>query len=130
MSIKIVLLYLLIQFIVQYIAYKPVRDLLFKIHSKYIKTIPWIKIEFVVLNIIVSLFVLLFTGRGGMTGMTNTFASVLLGFVMAIDYVVYIKSIKSGQYYRNQAKKALQEQKYKEDIERLQNNIKRLQSAL
>lgn len=100
MSITVLLVYLVIQFVVQYIMYKPVRNLLFRIHSKYKGTIPFLKIEFFILNIMVSLFVFMFTGRGGMTGMTNTFASVLLGLCMTVDYKLYAHSISTGKYYK------------------------------
>ena len=102
MSITVLLTYLLIQFLVQYIMYRPIRNFLFSVHSVYRRTIPFIKVEFFIINILVSLFVFVFTGRGGMTGMTNTFASVLLGIVMTIDYKLYCKHIISGKYYEDQ----------------------------
>ena len=110
MNISVIILYLFIQFVVQYMFYAPVRDLLFKAHSKVRRTIPFIKIEFFILNLLVSLLVLLFTGRGGMTGMTNTFASVILGLIMYIDYKFYVRDIISGWYY----KKAEREEKIKQ----------------
>lgn len=102
MNLTVLLTYLVIQFIVQYIMYRPVRNFLFSIHSVYRRTIPFIKVEFFILNILVSLFVFVFTGRGGMTGMTNTFASVILGIIMSIDYKLYCKNIISGKYYEDQ----------------------------
>ena len=102
MSLSILVIYLLIQFVVQYIMYQPVKNWLFKIHSKCRKTIPLIKVEFFIINILISLFVFVFTGRGGMTGMTNTFASVPLGIIMTIDYKLYCKGIISGMYYKDQ----------------------------
>ena len=102
MSLTVLLSYLAIQFLVQYIMYRPIRNFLFSVHSVYRRTIPFIKVEFFILNILVSLFVFVFTGRGGMTGMTNTFASVLLGIIMTIDYKLYCKNIISGKYYKDQ----------------------------
>ena len=118
MSVTVLLAYLLIQFVVQYIMYNPVKNFLFKIHSKYRNTIPFIKVEFFVLNILVSLFVFVFTGRGGMTGMTNTFASVLLGVVMAIQYKCYVRDIISGKYYKDLEREAKIRQRQKEILAR------------
>lgn len=114
MSMSVIILYLFIQFVVQYMFYNPVKNFLFKIHSKYRKTISWIKIEFFIVNLIVSLAVLLFTGRGGMTGMTNTFASVILGIVMYIDYNFYVRDIISGEYYKKQKEEEFKKKRQKE----------------
>ena len=112
MNITVLLTYLAIQFLVQYIMYRPIRNFLFSVHSNWRKTIPFIKVEFFILNILVSLFVFVFTGRGGMTGMTNTFASVLLGIVMVINYKTYCNNIISGKYYKDKQreKELLQKQ--------------------
>lgn len=104
MNTNVLIIYLVIQLIVQYMFYVPVRNMLFKLHSKFVKTIPWIGFEFFVVNLIVSIVVLLFTGRGGMTGMTNTFASVLLGIIMYVDYKMYYRDILSGWYYKKEQK--------------------------
>ena len=106
MSLTVIIIYLIIQFAVQYVMYNPIKNLLFKLHSKARTTIPYIKAEFFVLNIIVSLAVLVFTGRGGVTGMTNTFASVILGLVMYVDYNFYVRDIISGEYYKKQEREA------------------------
>ena len=114
MSMSVIILYLFIQFVVQYMFYAPAREYLFKVHSKHRKTIPWIKGEFFVLNLLVSLAVLVFTGRGGMTGMTNTFASVILGLVMYMDYNFYVRDIISGEYYKKQKEKEMIKKRQKE----------------
>lgn len=118
MSAKVIIIYLIIQLIAQYVFYTWFRDWLFKIHSKKISTITWIPIEFTILNIFISLFILVLTGRGGMTGMTNTFASVMLGIIMYVDYNFYYRDIISGKYYEKLAKKEEEnrniEQKLKE----------------
>lgn len=105
MNTTVLIFYLFIQLVVQYMFYVPIRNILFKAHSKWVKTIPWIGFEFFIVNLIVSIVVLLFTGRGGMTGMTNTFASVLLGVIMYIDYKMYYNDIISGWYYKKEAKR-------------------------
>ena len=105
MNTTMLIIYLAIQLIVQYMFYVPIRNILFKAHSKWVKTIPWIGFEFFIVNLIVSIVVLLFTGRGGMTGMTNTFASVLLGVIMYVDYKMYYNDIISGWYYKKEAKR-------------------------
>lgn len=104
MNTNVLIIYLVIQLIVQYMFYVPVRNILFKFHSKYVKTVPWIGFEFFIVNLFVSIIVLIFTGRGGMTGMTNTFASVLLGIIMYVDYKMYYRDILSGWYYKKEQK--------------------------
>lgn len=113
------IIYLAIQLIVQYMFYVPVRNTLFKIHSKYVKTIPWIGFEFFIVNLLVSIVVLLFTGRGGLTGMTNTFASVLLGIIMYVDYKMYYKDIISGWYYKKEQKRKELIARQKEILDKL-----------
>ena len=105
MNSTMLIIYLVIQLIVQYIAYLPIRNLLFWLHSKKTTTITWLPFELFMLNLFVSIFVLVFTGRGGMTGMTNTFASVILGFIMFIQYKIYYQEILSGWYYKKAAKR-------------------------
>lgn len=119
MNSTMLIIYLVIQLIVQYMFYLPVRNVLFKLHSKFVTTIPWIGFEFFIVNLIVSIVVLLFTGRGGMTGMTNTFASVLLGLIMYIDYQLYYRDIVSGNYY-------IKAKKLKEEIQRKERLLEEL----
>lgn len=103
MNDKVLIIYLVIQFVVQLVMYKPIfsvinklysllpkymrfsgfdEDIIEKVNSKYVQTMTVICF---ILNITISIFVKLFTSSGGATGMTNLFASVLLGFVMYID---------------------------------------------
>ena len=124
MNTTVLMFYLVIQLLVQYMFYLPVRNILFKLHSKFVKTIPWLSIEFFVINLIVSLIVLIFTGRGGMTGMTNTFASVLLGIIMYIDYKIYYNDLISGWYYKKEARKKEIEHRQKMILARLKNQNK------
>lgn len=119
MNTTMLIIYLAIQLIVQYMFYLPVKNILFKLHSKRITTITWIGFEFFFVNLIVSLIVLVFTGRGGMTGMTNTFASVLLGIIMYVDYKMYYRDILSGWYYKKEAKEREIKARQKEILERL-----------
>lgn len=116
MNLTVIIIYLLIQLSVQYIMYKVMRDLLFRVHAKFRNTIPWLKAEFFIINIIISLLVLVFTGRGGVTGMTNTFASVILGLIMAMDYNFYVRDIISGLYYKNLEKELIAREKQKARI--------------
>lgn len=119
MNTTMLIIYLAIQLIVQYMFYVPVRNTLFKIHSKYVKTIPWIGFEFFIVNLLVSIVVLLFTGRGGLTGMTNTFASVLLGIIMYVDYKMYYRDIISGWYYKKEQKAKEIRARQKEILDKL-----------
>jgi len=119
MNTTMLAIYLVIQLVVQYMFYVPARNILFKLHSKYVKTIPWIGIEFFIINLIVSLAVLIFTGRGGLTGMTNTFASVLLGIIMYVDYKIYYRDIISGWYYKKEQKAKEIRARQKEILEKL-----------
>ena len=124
MNIKILIIYLAIQLIVQYMFYFPIRNFLFKVHSRYVKTIPWIGFEFFIVNLCVSIIVLIFTGRGGMTGMTNTFASVLLGIIMYIDFKMYYRDILSGWYYEKEKKAREIRARSKDILENLQKKNK------
>ena len=93
--------------------------MLFRLHSKFVRTIPWIGFEFFIVNLLVSIIVLIFTGRGGMTGMTNTFASVLLGIIMYVDYRMYYRDILSGWYYKKEQKIKEIRAKQKDILEKL-----------
>ena len=114
MNEKILLAYFIIQILVQYILYAPIRNKLFDYtseHPDFIKTLP---IALFVTNLGVSVFVLAFTGRGGATGMSNTFASVILGIVMAIQYAIFEHKLFSGAYEQEKARK----QKKMDEIDR------------
>lgn len=114
MKTEILLLFLLIQFIVQLVIYIPFykicRRVLFFFFTVYKNINYWLKkseldvflpkillfpkvyvsffaVYLFCLNISVSLFVKLFTSDGAMTGMTNLFASVFIGLISA--YQVY-----------------------------------------
>ena len=87
---------LAVQFIIQLIAYKQIKKILDKLinlrvkkHVKHESFIAFIKYEFIILNILISVAVFTFTAAGLIAGMTNLFASVLLGLVMTIDAYRY-----------------------------------------
>ena len=114
MKTEILLLFLLIQFVVQLVMYIPFytvcRRVLFFFFVVYKYVNYWLKrleldmflpkillfpkvyvsffaIYLFCLNIFVSAFVKFFTSEGAMTGMTNLFASVFIGLISA--YQVY-----------------------------------------
>ena len=87
---------LAVQFIIQLIAYKQIKKILDKLinlrvkkHVKQESFIAFIKYEFIILNILISVAVFTFTAAGLIAGMTNLLASVLLGLVMTIDAYRY-----------------------------------------
>lgn len=84
------------QFMIQLIAYKQIKKILDKIINYPVKRnvkkesfITFIKYEFIILNILISIAVLMFTSAGLIAGVTNLFASLLLGLVMTIDAYRY-----------------------------------------
>lgn len=93
---------MIIQLIVQFVLYWQVRFLVFKaglISAKITKynidtTMRTMLVVAFALNIIISLFVKLFTSSGAMTGITNLFASVILGIIMYFDIARVIKKLK------------------------------------
>lgn len=105
MSIEMVLIYLVIQFVVQLVLYENTKKLFIKgvfYIWKYLKLTPntastilsWV---FFAVNIAISLLVKLFTSSGGLTGMTNLGASVLVGVFMVYDVYAF-KKILNGIY--------------------------------
>ena len=105
MSNQLFYVVLLIQFVVQLVLYYQVRFLVFyaglisaKVSRNDIKiTGKSMFITALAINIIISLFVKLFTASGAITGITNLFASTLLGFVMYYDINRVINKIKKQQ---------------------------------
>ena len=84
------------QFMIQLIAYKHIKKILDKLinypvkkHIKQESFLSFIKYEFVILNILISILVLMFTSAGLVAGITNLFASLLLALVMIIDAYRY-----------------------------------------
>lgn len=88
-----ILMLSVIQFIIQLFLYKQIiSDILLLLVIKYLEfsnnTRVAIKIYKILLlgaNILISILVRYFTNSGYMSGISNLFASVLLGFVMAFD---------------------------------------------
>ena len=118
MKTEILLLFLLIQFIVQLVMYIPFykicRRVLFFFFSAYKYINYWLKkleldmvlpkillfpkvyvsffaVYLFCLNICVSIFVKLFTSEGAMTGMTNLFASVFIGLISVCQAYAFKK---------------------------------------
>ena len=103
MNDRVLIAYFIIQFIVQLVMYKPIFKIINKLYMllpKYMEfsgfdedTIKHVNDKYIqvmtvicfILNISISIFVKMFTSAGAASGMTNLFASVLLGFVMYID---------------------------------------------
>ena len=84
------------QFMIQLFTYKQIKKILdnlinypVKKHIKQESFLSFIKYEFVILNILISIAVLIFTSAGLIAGVTNLFASLLLGLVMTIDAYRY-----------------------------------------
>ena len=84
------------QFMIQLFAYKQIKKILDKLinypvkkHIKQESFLSFIKYEFVILNILISIAVLMFTSAGLIAGVTNLFASLLLGLVIAKDKYRY-----------------------------------------
>lgn len=85
------LFYLFLQCVIQYVLYKQLSIPILWINKFFVnkytykhmfKIIMW---QYVILNILISMIVKYFTAEGGMTGITNLGASVLLGLIMYID---------------------------------------------
>lgn len=87
---------LVAQFLIQLFIYKQIKKVLDKLinlrlqkHIKRESFMGFIKYEFVILNILISIGVLIFTSAGLIAGVTNLFASLLLGGVMWFDTLRY-----------------------------------------
>ena len=110
MSNQLFFVILIIQFVVQLVLYYQVRFLVFyvglftsKVSNKDLKiTSKSMFITALALNIIISLFVKLFTASGAVTGITNLFASTILGLIMYYDIVRVINKIKKEIKYAKQ----------------------------
>lgn len=86
-----IIFYLILQFIIQFVLYKQLVIPVVWVNKFFInkntykhmfKILMW---QFFALNILISVIVKAFTAAGGMTGMTNLGASVLVGVIMYID---------------------------------------------
>lgn len=105
MSSNLFYVVLLIQFIVQLVLYYQVRFLVFhvgiitsKVSGNNLKaTAKSMLIAALVLNIVISLFVKLFTASGAISGITNLFASTILGVIMYIDVTRVVNKIKRNR---------------------------------
>lgn len=113
MKTEILLLFLLIQFVVQLVMYIPFRKLIRRgyflifdifnyinavfddeLSKNLLKPDYYVKffgVSLFILNIIISFFVKFFTSEGAMTGMTNLFASVLIGCISIYDVYKFKK---------------------------------------
>lgn len=113
MKTEILLLFLLIQFVVQLVMYIPFKkmirrgyffvfDIFYYMNSilegelskNLLKPDYYVKffaVSLFILNIIISFFVKFFTSEGAMTGMTNLFASVLIGCISIYDVYKFKK---------------------------------------
>lgn len=122
MSITLLLAVTLIQFVVQYVLYHPIRLWLYERHSKYLNTLSFLPKELFIINIGCTILVGLLTGVGLITGITNLFASAILGLVMKIQMDRYKKSLLNGSYYEKLKKKKQQEQEQKEILKQIRKN--------
>lgn len=113
MSILFVLFITIIQFIVQYCLYRPIIKRLYEFHSNHLNTLSWLPAELFVINIGCTIIVCALTSAGLITGITNLFASALLGIVMSIQYKSYKNQLFNGSYYTQ-----LQERKQREKDEK------------
>ncbi len=66
------------------------------INHKYI--IKILEIILIFMNIFISLFIKIFTSSGHISGTSNMFASVLLGFVMAFDVFRLKRKLRKLNY--------------------------------
>lgn len=102
MSTAVIVIYLAIQFIVQLAVYLTIKKHLFWACFSLWKTFG-VSIEFCaktlsfllfVVNILISILVKEFTSSGGLTGVTNLGASVILGFIMYFDVDIFERELK------------------------------------
>lgn len=113
MKTEILLLFLLIQFVVQLVMYIPFKKMIRRgyffvfdifcyinsilegeLSKSLLKPDYYVKffaVSLFILNIIISFFVKFFTSEGAMTGMTNLFASVLIGCISIYDVYKFKK---------------------------------------
>lgn len=90
MNSSTLLIFFIGQFIVQTVLYFT----LIRWINKYLSG-KALTIAMVIENLAISVLVLVFTSAGASAGMTNLMASVLLGFVMAVDYkILSYKAVK------------------------------------
>ena len=102
MNPTVIAIYLVIQFIVQLAFYLAIKKHLFWGCFHLWKTFD-ISIEscsktlsflLFVINILISILVKIFTSSGGLTGMTNLGASVILGLIMYFDVYIFERELK------------------------------------
>ena len=102
MNKEMLIAYLIIQFVVQYALYRVTKKPVFGVAglisklekefnpaSNYKTTMTALSVIMFLLNIGLSILVKFFTESGGMTGMTNLGASVILGFFMSFDCFLF-----------------------------------------
>ena len=95
MSNSLFLSFLLGQFIGQTALYFIVRKYVI---SKYFKNSSKLPLIMTITNLGISFLVLVFTKAGSISGVTNLAASVLLGFIMAIDcYILKSRNKKQKE---------------------------------
>ena len=84
MNISVILIFFIGQLIVQTVLYFTLARPF--INKKLIKYAPKALVTALVIeNLAISVLVMIFTSSGASAGMTNLMASVILGFIMAID---------------------------------------------
>lgn len=102
MNKEMLIAYLIIQFVVQFSLYRITKKPLFGLvrlistaekefcdNTNYKTTLTILAILMFVANIGLSILVKCFTSSGGLTGMTNLGASVLLGLIMSFDCFLF-----------------------------------------
>ena len=122
MSVTFLLLVTLIQFIVQYVLYYPIKSWLYERHSKHPKTLRFLPKELFLINIGCTVVVGFLTGVGLITGITNLFASAILGLTMKIEMDKYKRSLLDGSYYKKLREKREKEKEEQEILERIRAN--------
>lgn len=102
MNTELFYLVLAIQFIVQLVLYWNLRFIIFNIglltakvtHYDIKYTMKSMLFTALAINILISLFVKVFTSSGATSGITNLFASTILGIFMYFDIVRVTKKLK------------------------------------
>lgn len=102
---------LAIQLIVQFIIYWQLRFVVFSMGLTTFKVTKNVKamaktmlVMTFALNIAISLFVKIFTSSGAITGITNLFASAILGVIMYIDINRVVNKAKKEINYEERNK--------------------------
>ena len=108
MNTTTILLFLVMQFIAQYVLYRMTKFIIFKLLGSVLlececslKTAAKaLSIACLVQNILISFAVLIFTKSGAMSGLSNLMASAALGVVMFIEIKIWQYKHKNYQQER------------------------------